>query len=215
MNSPKVGGSLQSLWANVRQADIGDLRLMDGENDQATQIRLQQAFLMAKLGHLSGVSTFHAAGPLRPQAVVKIENWLSRHDNLCVDQPGLDEVLSYLGINRRLIRESGDYQWIELELQSGRSLCEIIPSRPGPASAEKSVHADQFVSWNWTSNSALTIRVTAIRDCTLLVRQLNDRGWNVHCTTISQLKPTDGELFVALPLTAGTHLIQLWRKALY
>jgi len=210
-----VGRSIESYWANVGAANINNFPDAAITSDLARQIKLQESYLIGKLGHLSGVASLHASGPLRPTALVKLDRWLSRKDTLKAQQPELDEVLSHLGISHRLIRSTSGS--IEIQrIATVRPLCEIVGQS---SSSQANVSADKGKStrlnWEWTSNSELLIDVTLGVDSVLLIRQYNDQQWRLESTSALSLDPMKGELFIAARVPRGSHQLRLSRKGFF
>lgn len=210
-----VGRSSESYWANVGAASINDLPDVKTTSDQSTQITLQESCLIGKLGHLRGVASLHASGPLRPMALVKLDRWLSRQDTLEEHQPELDEVLSHLGVSQRRIRSaSGSREW--QRIASVRPLCEVVgQSFASQANDSANLGNPTRLNWEWTSNSELLIDVSLVRDSILLIRQYNDQRWRLESSSALNLEPMEGELFIATRVPRGSHQIRLFRKGFF
>lgn len=216
--APVVGRCSESCWANLSVANIHDFAEPGLSNDQLRQIQLQEKFLVGKIGQLYGVATLHASAPLRPMAVVKIEQWLSQRDSLSDHPSEIDPVLGHLGVSSRLIRTaSGSLEW--KRIPAAKPLCEIIKISDShlahsPMESGETDWAGKppKLQWNWISNSQLDIHIDTSMSATLLIRQYNDRQWKLNCPTIPNLIPRQDELFIVVQVPEGAHSIQLTRK---
>lgn len=205
-----LGRSETIRWANTRQADISDMRRGNlrksqaSPYDQSDQIALQTTYMFGKLAHLQNVGGLHAAGSLRPRAVVRLEDWLSRHDDMSPNQPQLDEILEYLGVTQRLVRgDDGSFRWTQIP--NVRPLCEIILDERGA-----STHSSRL-SWRWLSSSTLHVEVAVARESKLIIRQFNDGNWHVERSASPSVQIDPNELFLVIQVPSGKHSIHIER----
>lgn len=195
-------------WANTSRENI-KLVSPDASPRLSETLRLQEQFLHGKLCHLQGRAALHASGSIEPQALVVIKRWLQRYDNLQNHQPELESVLRALGVSQRLIlNEAGELSWKPIE--AAKSLCEFIPDQGVSVQADQA--AIQTCSWKWLTSDELWVELDVSQAGILLVRQINDGGWNIYSDFGLGTKPDARQLFVIFPVTAGKHALTLSRK---
>jgi hypothetical protein len=174
-------------------------------------LALQQAVLQGKLGLLCGESCLHASTSIEPLAVALVRRWLSSQDNLSSNQPDVDRVLRYLGIQQRLVyKDDTGYQWKAVE--NAQPECELISVQ----SRDPLPETVGDLSWHWMDCASLKIQIDCSANSLLVVRQFDDGGWVAHSTdAAAPIKPLDNRLFVTLELAAGKQTIHLRRANLW
>ena len=211
------------VWADAREADIvGDGWLEGRDSDARKKITdYQRQFALGKLALLSHRCNLAASLSIEPERMKRLRSRLSQLDTLAAEQPELDKVLGWLGVERRLVRERNaegpaSFRW--QSIADVKLLCEFIPSNSSNLSDLKRVS----VRWQWLKSGGLEIEVDSPVSGKLLVRQFNDGGWVArggmnHSSSTSealafQVKRDASSLFVEVPIAAGASKLLLERR---
>ncbi len=206
------------VWADRSEADIQqDIPVTDGAHSAQTQADYQQIFALGKLASIANVRCLSATHSIEPAPLTALRSWLSTHDHLTANQPELDQVLAELGVTHRLVRQREPNQLAKFQWQAianPQPFCQLL-------SGDK-VHqqADVAISWQWIDSDILEVRIDTARlakdqASKLLIRQLNDGGWNADNGTGEELAIPPLPLFLVVPLNTGETHVRLTRKWLW
>lgn len=210
--TPAGAWSSEFVWSDVSEASIMlDQWLTDPVGDSTVAIAVyQREFALGKLGLLSNQHNLASILSIEPQRVKQLRLGLARLDSLAAVQPELDAVLGWLGVEKRLVRvrESGkraSFHW--QTVPESKPLCELQFAEQINAKAAT-------VNWKWIRCGQLEIEVDSPAQCQLLVRQLNDDGWEVvaHQRTMPQLTRDSSGLFLEFAIEAGRTKLVLQRS---
>jgi len=206
------------LWADGTEADfVSDVASQSTANYASTQAAYQQTFTLGKLASLSGVRSLNAAQSLEPASLAQLRSWLSRHDQMTATQPALDQVLRELGVTHRLVRQRMPHRAAEFHWQpvtAPQPLCQLF-------SADRDLESgDEPIASAWRNSNSLHVNLPATTAAIesprrLLIRQLNDGGWNARTETGQALSLDPASLFLVVRLTGTEKQIQLTRKWLW
>jgi len=195
------------VWADAREADIAGDGWLDarGRNARGGDARVkitdyQRQFALGKLALLSHQRNLAASLSIEPERLKRLRSGLSRMDTLAAEQPQLDEVLGWLGVERRLVRarsETGPASFRWQQVAQVKPLCEFM-------AADSSAQRTGSVSWQWLKSGRLEVVVDSPVPGKLLVRQFNDGGWVVR-GEVADIKAArdDSGLFIEVTILAG------------
>jgi hypothetical protein len=205
--------SAEFVWADAREADIEqDGWLVPSTPDATVAIAgYQQAFALGKLGLLSHQHNLASILSIEPERIKHLRSGLARVDDLSANQPELDVMLAWLGVERRLVRNRTDgvqasFSW--QPIADSKQLCELRFAEPSQAQAAT-------VSWQWVRCGQLEIVVNSPSNGRLLVRQFNDGGWKVvadrESSQMDQLTRDSSGLFIECAVASGKSKLVLER----
>ena len=219
LSAPSDAATGPYVWSDANEADVAqDIANLQQNNFANEQAAYQQQFALGKLASVSAVRSLHAAQSIDAAPVASLRQWLSRHDRMTTAQPALDNVLSELGVTHRLVRrrlpgKSAEFHWQPVE--HARPLCQLF------SDDRSSNTVAQSVSWNWHDSDSLQVglpdapQTSATIPRLLLIRQLNDGGWDARTETGQALQLDPGSLFVIVHLRGSERQVQLTRKWLW
>ena len=207
------------VWADPREGSIvRDNRILeDFTNTRLQDIAdYQRQFGLGKLALLDHRHNLAALLSIEPERLKRLRSGLSRRDDMSASQPQLDEVLAWLGVEKRLVRErweSGQVDFYWQSIANSRPMCEFFAdSETFGTSASDAAN----VSWQWLKAGRLEIVIDSEVAGQLLVRQFNDGGWQVEPSSELDQGLAIGSdasgLFVEISVPAGRHQLSLVRN---
>ncbi len=200
------------VWADAREADIvGDGWLdAQGEDAPVQMADYQCQFALGKLALLSHQRNLAASLSIEPERLKRLRSGLSKMDTMAAEQPRLDEVLGWLGVEQRLVRERSEtgparFRW--QRVAEVKPLCEFI-------AADSSEQEMGTVSWQWLWSGRLEVVVDSPVPGKLLVRQFNDGGW-VARGEVADVKAErdESELFIEVSIEGGKSRLLIERAS--
>lgn len=128
---------------------------------------------------------------------------------MAAEQPRLDELLGWLGVEQRLVRERSEtgaasFRW--QRVAGVKPLCEFI-------TADLSEPEMGTVSWQWLRSGRLEVVVDSPVPGKLLVRQFNDGGWVVRGPVADiEVKRDVSGLFIEVPIASQKSKLLIERE---
>ncbi|HBE70032.1 MAG TPA: hypothetical protein DDW52_17945, partial [Planctomycetaceae bacterium] len=204
-SSPTPRNSGVCLWADSTEASI--CRDSPGQSFSARQVAAYQTeYLLGKIALLHDTAALSNTQTLSPRSISRMLGHFQRLDDLSVNQVRLDSALRNVGVTHRLVRTSStdgepSFRW--LKIPNPRPLC------TAPRAAN--------VSWEWPTNSELSLVVESDLPTSVTVRQINDGGWNA--VSLSDQNDdyhpnieTSKLGFISIDVPAGRTQLRLTRK---
>ncbi|MDX1925493.1 MAG: hypothetical protein SFV81_03180 [Pirellulaceae bacterium] len=209
---PAGAWTSEFVWSDVSEANITtDQWLTDSRAQPANAIAdYQREFALGKLGLLSYQHNLASMLSIEPQRYKQLRLGLARLDNLAAAQPELDAVLSWLGVEKRLVRERESGKRAAFHWQTvpeSKPLCELYFDDAASSQAGS-------ITWKWIRCGQLEIEANSPSQCRLLVRQFNDEGWEIvdDQQTSLQLSHDSSRLFIECTIEAGKSRLLLQRS---
>ncbi len=208
---PEGPWTSEFVWADAGEANIERDQWLTNDTDDVSfaMAEYQRAFSLGKLGLRSNQHNLASILSIEPQRIKQLRMGLARIDDLSTNQPELDAVLAWLGVERRLVRTpavdkpaSFDWQYVPGPSQ----LCELYFDEPADGQ-------DAGVKWQWFGCGQLKIEIDSPHKCQLLVRQFNDDGWQVVTNRQDSLPLTrdSSGLFIKCDVDSGKSQLTLER----
>lgn len=183
----------------------------DRQSDRQTSY--QRQFLLGKLGLIEGVRNFGASMTIEPRLQQQLRGDLQRLDHLTETQPELDQVLAWLGVQRRLVRHpaSADrpaqFHWHAVADARPQFDLQVVAPQSPPPSLQRAA---------WRTASVFEAQVLCSNTCRLVVRQFDDGGWRLNSPAegshpAARISSSPGDLFLTVTLDAGQHHLRIDR----
>lgn len=192
--------SMERVWSNTSGADVlGDSAIAVTNPDGLETVQLrdyQNEFQLGKLHLLCPQRrNLSATFSLSPRSLVLVRQRLAQSDDLRSVNPPLDQALSWLGVNRRLVRDGG------LRWQN------VPDARPflffSASNSRTSQHCMADIE-NWQPDK-IRVRVSAAQSVLMTIQLFQDGGWTAILTPlIPGIESQSKSVTTSIP--ASTHL---------